>query len=83
MKLFELTASEAIEKMVDEEISSEELIASCLGQIETKEADIGAWSFWDKTKALEQAQLADRRRNAHWVERQHCSDMNKKTKGVV
>ena len=63
MKLFELTASEAIEKMVDEEISSEELIASCLGQIETKEGDIGAWSFWDKTKALEQAQLADTRRN--------------------
>lgn len=62
MQLFELTANEAIKKMENEEISSEELILSCLGQIGNRESDIGAWTFLDHKKALEQAEQADMRR---------------------
>ena len=47
--------------MRDNSCSSEELVASCLKQIKSREDVVGAWAFLDENAALDQARQADRR----------------------
>jgi Asp-tRNA(Asn)/Glu-tRNA(Gln) amidotransferase A subunit family amidase len=62
--LFALGATEAAEAIRDATISSEELVASCLGRIESLEDSVRAWAHLDPDHALFQAHEADRRRRA-------------------
>ena len=62
MTLVELSATEAIGKIRSGEITSEELVQSCLDRIEEFEPTIGAWAHLDPGHALEQAKRADANR---------------------
>ena len=59
MTLIELSAAEAIGKIRNGEITSEELVQACLDRIEEHEATIGAWAHLDPDHALDQAKRAD------------------------
>jgi len=47
--------------MRDGSCSSEELVTSCLKQIESRENVVGAWAFLDEEASLNQSRQADRR----------------------
>ena len=61
---FQLSATEAARKIRDGELTSEELVQSCLDRIEEHEGTVGAWIHLDKEYALEQAKAAQARRQA-------------------
>ncbi len=54
-----LTASEAARKIRDGELTSEELVRSCLDRIEEVEDTVRAWSYLDPEHALAQARRTD------------------------
>ena len=62
MTLFELSAAEAISKLRNGEITSEELVHACLNRIEEVDAEIHAWTHLNPDYALEQARELDVRR---------------------
>ncbi|MBC8338242.1 MAG: amidase [Alphaproteobacteria bacterium] len=62
MTLVELSAAEAIEKIRDGEITSEELVQACLDRIEQVDGDIEAWAHLNPDFALEQARFRDKQR---------------------
>ncbi len=55
-----LGVAEAVEAICSGNLSSEELVAVCLEQIERLEEAVGAWAFIDPDYALLQARDADR-----------------------
>ena len=59
MDLALMGAAEAAEKIRDGLISSEELVAACLEQIDRLEETVGAWAHLDPEFALEQGRQAD------------------------
>jgi amidase len=58
--LHHLSASEAAARISAGEITSEELVAACLEQIEAREGTVGAWEFLDPELALSKARGRDR-----------------------
>jgi len=60
--LIELTATEAIQKIRDGEISSEELVQACLDRIDQVDGEIEAWAHLEPEYALDQARKLDARR---------------------
>lgn len=56
----QLTATEAKRRLVAGELTSVELVTSCLERIAIREADVKAWAHVDADRALEQARQADR-----------------------
>lgn len=62
MNLYELTITEALQKMEKGEFSSVELTKSCLERIENVDGELSAFITVDKEGALEQAQNADQKR---------------------
>ncbi len=62
LDLYNLTASKAAEMLENKEISSVELVKSCLERIESTDDKISAFLHVDSEKALNEAQLADERR---------------------
>ena len=59
-----LSATDAAGKIRDGELTSPELVQSCLDRIEEQEDTIGAWTHLDKEHALAQAEAAQQRRQA-------------------
>lgn len=57
--LYRLSASEAVERICAGEISSEELVRSCLERIQTLESTVQAWAHLDPDYALQRAREAD------------------------
>lgn len=55
----ELTAHEARRLIARGDLTSEELVRSCLDRIERRDGAIGAWAFVDPDLALEQARACD------------------------
>jgi Asp-tRNA(Asn)/Glu-tRNA(Gln) amidotransferase A subunit family amidase len=55
-----LTAAEAARWMREGRLTSEELVEACLDRIEAREAEVGAWEFLDRRRALDQARRRDR-----------------------
>ena len=64
MTLFELSATEAIGKIRDGEITSEELVQACLDRIDQVDGEIEAWAHLKPEYALDQARMLDDRRQA-------------------
>jgi Asp-tRNA(Asn)/Glu-tRNA(Gln) amidotransferase A subunit family amidase len=62
MKLIELSATEAVHKIRNGEITSEELVRACLDRIEQVDSDIEAWAHLDSDHALNQARMLDAQR---------------------
>ena len=60
--MIELTATEAIQKIRDGEISSEELVQACLDRIDQVDGEIEAWAHLKPEYALDQARKLDTRR---------------------
>ena len=58
--LYELTATEAVVKLAEGSITSEALVRSCLERIEDREADVGAWTYLDRSGAVATAMAFDR-----------------------
>lgn len=56
---YKLTATEAAARMADGEITSVQLVESCLEQIRKREPDVGAWEHFDEDLALSAARAAD------------------------
>jgi Asp-tRNA(Asn)/Glu-tRNA(Gln) amidotransferase A subunit family amidase len=56
---FLLTASAASRLMAKREISSEELVRSCLERVRARESTVQAWAHLDETMALAAARAAD------------------------
>ena len=57
--LYELTATEASAKIANGEITSVELVQSCLDRIHQREGDVGAWAHLDEELTLSAARAAD------------------------
>ena len=64
MTLSELSATEAIDKIRDGEITSEELVQACLDRIEQADGKIEAWAHLKPDYALDQARMLDGQRQA-------------------
>ena len=64
MTLIELSATEAIGKIRNGEMTSEELVQACLDRIEQVDGDIEAWAHLKPDYALDQARMLDTRRQA-------------------
>jgi len=64
VELYKLTAHEAKELMKKGEISSEELIRSCLERIDDVERDVQAFNGIYAESAIERARMIDKRRRA-------------------
>ncbi|MCH7833149.1 MAG: amidase [Proteobacteria bacterium] len=64
MTLFELSAAEAIGKIRNGEITSEELVQACLDRIEQADGEIEAWAHLKPDYALDQARRLDDQRQA-------------------
>ena len=62
MTLFELSAAEAIGKIRNGEITSEELVQACLDRIEQADGEIEAWAHLKPDYALDQARMLDAQR---------------------
>src|SRR5215207_6007403 len=58
-ELNKLSATEAANKVLSREISSEELIRACIDRIEDREHTVSAWKFLDPELALVQAKRCD------------------------
>ena len=59
MSLNELSAAQAGDKISTGEITSEELVQSCLDRVEQIDGEIEAWAYLDHDYALEQARKLD------------------------
>ena len=59
LDLHRLTATEAAARIAAGEISSVELVRSCLERIHARENDVGAWAHLDEELTLEAARAAD------------------------
>ena len=59
MKPNEMTAAQAVAAIRDGEVSSEELVSSCLERIDEVEETVRAWTYLDRDYALKQARAAD------------------------
>ena len=57
--LNDLTATEAAARIADGEISSEDLVRSCLDRIHAREETVGAWQYLDDDRALAAARATD------------------------
>ncbi len=64
MRPNEMTASAAGEAIRRGELTSEQLVAACLGRIAEVEHRVGAWTWLDPDHALAQARAADARRRS-------------------
>ncbi len=64
MTLIELSATEAIGKIRNGEITSEELVQACLDRIDQVDGDIEAWAHLRPDYALDQARRLDSQRQA-------------------
>ena len=62
MTLIELSATEAIGKIRDGEITSEELVQACLDRIDQVDGEIEAWAHLKPEYALDQARMLDAQR---------------------
>ena len=62
MTLTELSATEAMRKIRDGEITSEELVLACLDRIEQADGEIEAWAHLKPEYALDQARMLDAQR---------------------
>ncbi len=62
MTLIELSATDAIRKIRDGEITSEELVQACLDRIEQVNGEIEAWAHLKPDHALDQARTLDAQR---------------------
>jgi len=62
MTLIELSATKAIQKIRDGEISSEELVQACLDRIDQVDGEIEAWAHLEPENALDQARMLDAQR---------------------
>ena len=62
MALNELSAAEAIGKIRNGEVTSEELVQACLARIEQADGEIEAWAHLKPDYALDQARLLDAQR---------------------
>ena len=62
MDLHELTATQAVQAMRDGQLTSEQLVATCLVRIRELEPRVQAWAFLDPDYALAQARRADETR---------------------
>ena len=58
-ELHHLTATEASRRIARREISSEELVRSCLERIHAREPTVRAWAHLDETRAVQAARAAD------------------------
>ena len=70
MEPFQLTAAQAAAALADGSLDSETLTRSCLTRIESRDADIKAWSYVDPAQALRTARELDkqpRRSSLHGV----------------
>lgn len=59
-ELFRLTAADAARRIVAGDISSEELVRSCLDRIAAREPRVGAWAHIDPAAAIREARRLDR-----------------------
>ena len=57
--MFELSATQALQKIRDGEITSEELVQACLDRIDQVDGEIEAWTHLNPEHALEQARSRD------------------------
>ncbi|WP_163557972.1 amidase [Halomonas sp. NO4] len=57
-----LTACEAARRIAEGALTSSELVAACLDIIDAQEAEVQAWAFLDRDRAMLEAQERDRRR---------------------
>jgi Asp-tRNA(Asn)/Glu-tRNA(Gln) amidotransferase A subunit family amidase len=64
MTLFELSAAEAIGKIRNGELTSEELVQACLERIDQVDGEIEAWTHLKPEYALDQARMRDGQRQA-------------------
>ena len=64
LTLNELSAAEAIDKIRNGEITSEDFVQACLERIEQADGDIEAWAHLNPDYALDQARLLDSQRQA-------------------
>ena len=64
MTLNELSATEAIGKIRDGEITSEDLVQACLDRIDQVDGEIEAWAHLKPDYALDQARMLDAQRQA-------------------
>ena len=64
MALNELSAAEAIGKIRNGEVTSEELVQACLDRIEQADGEIEAWAHLKSDYALDQARMLDSQRAA-------------------
>ena len=64
MTLVELSATEAIGKIRNGEITSEELVQACLDRIDQVDGEIEAWAHLRPDYALDQARMLDAQRQA-------------------
>ena len=64
MTLTQLSAADAIGKIRNGEITSEELVQACLDRIEQVDGDIEAWAHLKPDYALDQARMLDARRQS-------------------
>ena len=62
--MFELSAAEAVGKIRNGEITSEELVQACLDRIEQADGEIEAWAHLNPDYALDQARMLDTQRQA-------------------
>jgi len=62
MALNELSAAEAIGKIRNGEVTSEELVQACLDRIEQADGEIEAWAHLKPDYALDQARMLDAQR---------------------
>ena len=61
MTLSKLSATEAIGRIRNGEITSEELVQACLDRIDQADGEIEAWAHLNPDYALDQARLLDSR----------------------
>ena len=64
MTLNELSTAEAVRKIRNGEITSEELVQACLDRIEQADGEIEAWAHLKPDYALDQARMLDAQRQA-------------------
>ena len=62
-ELFKLSTSEAIRRIREGNLTSEELVRSCLERIKSREDQIKAWVYLDPDYALAEARRCDREQN--------------------
>lgn len=64
MQLYEMTLKQALQKLDDGEVSSVDLMKSCLDRVDQVEDDVKSFIHLDKDSALAKAEQADAKRKA-------------------